>query len=99
MKTMTVQELNERLKKNDIFLVDVREPEEYAQMSIPGSHLMPLATFSYDQLPVNSNTIVIHCHSGKRSAMACDRLLAEHPQLEVYNVEGGILAWKAAGYA
>ena len=99
MKSMMVSELKERLEAGGIFLVDVREPEEHAQMSIPGAHLMPLATFSYEQLPEKFSTIVIHCHSGKRSAMACERLLADHPNLDVYNVEGGILAWKAAGYA
>lgn len=41
--------------------------------------------------------LVIHCRSGKRSEMACERLLEENPDLEIYNLEGGIMAWASAG--
>ena len=98
MKTMTVRELKNALEQGDVCLIDVREPEEYAEMSIPGAHLIPLSTFSCDQLPVGVNKFVIHCRSGKRSEMACTRILAEQPELDVSNLEGGILAWKAAGF-
>ncbi len=41
--------------------------------------------------------LVIHCRSGMRSASACKRLLSENPNLEIYNLKGGILAWIDAG--
>jgi len=36
--------------------------------------------------------IIVHCHSGKRSAQAA-RLLQQHGFAKVYNLEGGIDAW------
>ncbi|MFZ4077657.1 MAG: rhodanese-like domain-containing protein [Legionellaceae bacterium] len=98
MKIMTVSELKQHLNNKDVCLVDVREPDEYAQMSIQGAYLIPLDQVCCEALPTTTKPLVIHCRSGKRSAMACERLLTERPDLEVYSLEGGILAWHAAGY-
>ena len=94
---MQVSELKQKLMNDDVLLIDVREPEEYAESSIPGSHLIPLAEFSYEALPIKNKPIVIHCRSGKRSEFACQNLLKSHPDLEVYNLDGGIIAWLEAG--
>ncbi len=40
----------------------------------------------------------MHCQSGKRSAEACKKLLIQEPTLDVYSLEGGIIAWKKAGF-
>jgi rhodanese-related sulfurtransferase len=40
---------------------------------------------------------VVHCLKGSRGASACEKLLRQDPNLEIYNLEGGIDAWSAAG--
>ena len=83
------------LDNNEAVLVDVREPEEYAQANIPGATLVPLDTVTLSRLPAHDEKkLVLHCKAGYRSANACMKLLAEDPSLDVYNLEGGIMAWQ-----
>ena len=87
------------LDEQEAVLVDVREPHEYETARIAGSHLIPLGGLSLDKLPpLGGKKLIIHCHLGKRSAMACEKLLREEPALEVYSLDGGIVAWHRAGY-
>jgi len=80
-------------------LVDVREPSEHKSESIPGAHLLPLANVTGAALPGHQGKkLVVHCQSGKRSTAAAEKLLKENPNLEIHNLEGGIGAWKEAGY-
>ncbi|MCX7337925.1 MAG: rhodanese-like domain-containing protein [Alphaproteobacteria bacterium] len=85
------------LESNAAVLIDVRELAEYNAERIPGSHHIPLSQISMTNLPsIKGRKIVIHCHSGKRSYSACEKLLDDDPMLEVCNLAGGILAWRAA---
>lgn len=97
MKTITVQELNKKLKNQEVCLIDVREPWEYEMKNIEGAHHIPLNTLTIDKLPTRSKPIVIHCAAGIRSAKACDNLLKANSSLELYNLAGGINAWCEAG--
>jgi adenylyltransferase/sulfurtransferase len=74
-------------------LIDVREPFEYEIARIDGAKLIPLGEIAEraDELH-REQTIVIHCHSGGRSAEAV-RLLQQRGFTSVYNLEGGIDAW------
>ncbi|HEY2567798.1 MAG TPA: molybdopterin-synthase adenylyltransferase MoeB [Candidatus Udaeobacter sp.] len=74
-------------------LIDVREPFEYEIARINGSKLIPLGeiTERLDELE-RERPIVVHCHSGMRSAQAV-RLLQQRGFTKVYNLEGGIDAW------
>src|ERR1700684_1961204 len=90
---MQVEELKRRLDaKEDLFVLDVREPHEYQICNI-GGHLIPL-----NDLPnrVNeldsSREIVAHCRSGVRSGKAVD-FLRQAGFKKVHNLAGGILAW------
>jgi len=98
MKTITALELKKRLDKDEVLLVDVREPAEHRSESIDGACLIPLGEISIDKLPSTKRPIVIHCRSGKRSADACSKLLASTPSLDVASLEGGIIAWSQAGF-
>lgn len=77
----------------DYQLLDVRQPTEYAEARIPGARLIPLPELSQrlTELDVSMPTIV-YCRSGARSASAV-RFLSGQGFAEVYNLEGGILAW------
>lgn len=98
MKTIQVNELKQKLDRGEVILIDVRGRGEYASQYIEGSYLIPLNEFSESKLPPHQGKIVIHCHAGVRSAQACEQLLQHNPNLEVYNLEGGIAAWVEAGY-
>ena len=98
MKTITALELKKRLKKDEVLLIDVREPAEHRSECIDGACLIPLGEISIEKLPSTQRPIVIHCRSGKRSADACAKLLAINPSLEVASLEGGIVAWTQSGF-
>lgn len=94
---ITVQELKERLEKGEkINLIDVREPNEYAEDNI-GGQLIPLGEVSYriDELDgLQDEEVIVHCRSGKRSAMA-QQILEENGFNNVRNMIGGMLAYRA----
>lgn len=92
--TLTVQELHEhRQNKDSHFLLDVREPDEYAFGNISGSTLIPLGQVAdrSGELP-RDVPVYIHCRSGVRSGKAV-AALQQQGFTNVYNVAGGILAW------
>lgn len=78
-------------------LVDVREPDEHAHESIPGSRLAPLSGLNVASLPRTGGHLVFHCRSGRRSAEAAVRAAAALG-CEVCSLTGGIQAWKEAGF-
>jgi len=80
-------------------VVDVREPDEYAEGHVPTAVLVPLATVPdhVDAFTGEGPTYVI-CRSGGRSMRACEFLAAQGGvDIEVVNVAGGTLAWIASG--
>lgn len=95
---VTADTLKGWLDKGEAVLVDVREPAEHVAQSIKGALLMPLASVSRKSLPdITGKKLVVHCQAGRRGGAACEKLLAEDPSLEVYNLEGGIAAWAQLG--
>ncbi|MDE2029709.1 MAG: rhodanese-like domain-containing protein [Alphaproteobacteria bacterium] len=99
MHTVDAPTLKRWLDGGEAVLVDVREYGEYEAENIATSTLVPLASVSKNTLPdYAGKKLVMQCRSGRRSEVACHALLADIPGLDVYNLEGGILAWKQAGY-
>lgn len=99
---MTVQQIDVNTAKkwldnNEAVLIDVREPAEHASRKIPGSLLRPSGSVCCGALPDTEKKILIHCQKGTRGNNACQTLLAENPDINVYNIEGGIEAWLQAG--
>jgi len=100
IKTIDSATLKSWMDRGEAIVVDVREPAEHAAEKIQGATLLPLGTVNKAALPESGGKkLVIHCRSGKRSMNACEKLLAEDPNLEIYNLEGGISAWGAAGHS
>ena len=92
--TMSAHELKQKMDAREPFeLIDVRETFEYEIARIDGARLIPLGEIAEraDELPRN-RPIVIHCHSGRRSAEAV-RLLQQRGFGNIYNLEGGIDGW------
>src|SRR5437016_1774869 len=91
---MSAHELKRKMDAREPFeLIDVREKFEYEIARIDGAKLIPLREIAEraDDLK-REGPIVIHCHSGQRSAQAV-RLLQQRGFANVYNLEGGIDAW------
>jgi len=80
---------------DDIFLVDVREPNEYEIVSIPGATLIPKGEFlngsALENMPQDKQ-IVLHCKSGARSAEAL-AIVKNAGFTDAVHVGGGVLAW------
>lgn len=100
LHVVDVKTLKSWLERGEALLVDVREPAEHAAENIHGATLLPLGSVSKSTLPPHAGKkLVIHCRKGGRGGTACQKLLAEDPDLDIYNLEGGIDAWNAAGLA
>jgi sulfur-carrier protein adenylyltransferase/sulfurtransferase len=91
---ISVQELKGKMDAREAFeLIDVREPFEFEIARINGAKLIPLGEISERTNELNrEQTLIVHCHSGRRSAQAV-RLLKQRGFTKVYNLEGGIDAW------
>jgi adenylyltransferase/sulfurtransferase len=92
---ITVEELKRKLDaKEDIFVLDVREPHEYLIANL-GAPQIPLGEVErrVGELAAQKNReIVVHCRSGARSQKAA-LMLKQAGFTNVSNLAGGILAW------
>ena len=83
---------------NEAVVVDVREPNEWDEAHIPGAILMPLSTFDPAQIPdPKGKHLVFHCRSGRRCGLAAEKAVAAGYKGVIKRMEGGFLAWAAAG--
>ncbi len=77
----------------DILLIDVRQPDEYEKGHIPGAILIPLPELPDKLSELRSDeTIVTYCRLGRRS-LAASQLIADELGIEVFTIDGGIMAW------
>ncbi|HYF04075.1 MAG TPA: rhodanese-like domain-containing protein [Patescibacteria group bacterium] len=95
-KEITADELKQRLvSQPDTVILDVRQPEEYAERNIPNSILIPLGELParFSELErFKDREIIVHCKMGGRSAQACQFL--NQQGFNATNLKGGITAWK-----
>lgn len=80
------------------FMLDVRQPEEWDEVHIPGATLIPLGELPQrlGELPKDQE-IVVYCRSGNRSQSGAE-ILAKNGFSGVTSMAGGITEWSAAGY-
>lgn len=80
-------------QERDVFLIDVRQPEEYEKGHIPGALLIPLPELPdrLAELKTDKN-IVTYCRLGRRS-LAAAQLIADEYDAEVFTIDSGIMAW------
>ncbi|CAN5359099.1 hypothetical protein BH20ACT9_BH20ACT9_00650 [soil metagenome] len=95
---ITVHELHDRLGRDAVRLLDVRQPSEWAAGHIDTATLITGAELPQrnDEVPDDEPTAVT-CGSGYRSSVAAS-LLASRGHTQVVNVLGGMAAWSNAGY-
>ena len=98
---VTVAEAKDMMASDDVAVIDVREPHEYAAGHLPGATLIPVnSVFARrEELPKNKK-IVFVCSVGQRSALAAELAAAAGlPPDQLFNLEGGTTAWAKAGEA
>ncbi len=100
---ISVTELHDLLENDEVLMLDVRTPKEVAEGKIKSTALE--ADFFEDSFMdtvisklTKDQTVYVYCKSGRRSGKTVVKL-RELGYINAYNIEGGITAWKAAGYA
>lgn len=93
---ITVQQLAARLPRDEVVLLDVREPWEVETAAVAGALCIPMNDVPdrLDELRSScaGKDLVVMCHSGKRSAVIT-RFLNQSGFDGVFNLCGGITAW------
>ncbi len=95
MNQITATELKTRIDAGeDIQLIDVRQPDEYAFAKIEGAKLIPLGEVLNRMSEIDaSRDAVVHCKMGGRSARAIEALQQRGFAGNLINLAGGITAW------
>lgn len=100
-QTISPRSAAQALSAGEAILVDVREPAEFSAQHIPLAASIPLGQLEETLLAMHipaDKKLIFQCLSGKRGQSACATAhtcgACENP---VYNLEGGISAWKDAG--
>ena len=105
VENLTPDQVAGELESGNAVLVDIREPEERASASIPGSVHAPrgmLEFYADPSLPYHKpefereNRIILHCASGGRSALAA-KTLKEMGYTNVAHLDGGLKKWTEEG--
>lgn len=94
MEEITVEELKRKIDNGEDFqLIDVRETFEYEVSNLGGINI-PLSGIMIESDKIATDKpVIVQCRSGKRSAAAIMQLQTLGYD-NLYNLEGGILAWK-----
>lgn len=95
IEEISATDLKRRLDAGeDIQLIDVRQPEEWAFAKIEGAKLIPLGEIMNRRNEIDeSRETVIHCKAGMRSARAVQALQQAGFKGVLKNLKGGITAW------
>lgn len=100
IKVLTPDEFESAVKSDTTAVVlDVRKNSEYSEEHISGAVLLDVLDTETFMKGVDkfdkAKTYYIYCHSGRRSHNAA--LKMKDKGFNVYDMKGGIIAWKAAG--
>jgi len=100
---ISISQGKEMIDRGEVFILDVRTPEEYAAGHINGSTLLAVQDIPAQELDnrlkeiPKDRKILVYCRTGHRSTQA-SKILVENGFAEVYNMQGGITEWNKAGY-
>lgn len=101
VKECTVTDVKRKLDQGEaIFVIDVREDHEFSQGSVKGALHLGRGILERDietKIPDKQADIVLYCGGGYRSVLAAANL-QEMGYSRVMSMDGGIKAWRQAGY-
>lgn len=81
------------VRDGEVVLLDVREPDEWAEVHVPEATHVPLGVL--EPSVFEGRVVLALCRSGRRSARAVDLLTAAG--VDARNVAGGMVAWQQEG--
>ncbi len=93
---ISAEEVFERYKAGEeLYIVDVRTPEEFQEKHIPGAILIPVDDLEarYQEIPDDREVILV-CRSARRSGIATEFLVSKG-YTNVKNMLGGMIQWNA----
>jgi len=88
----------EMMNHKDAVVIDVRPAADFAQGHIINAINIPMNGFKNQMATLTKykgRPIIVNCRSGSQSSVACGQLRKAGFQ-EVYNLQGGIMAWETA---
>ena len=92
INTIDYIKLNHWLETEDIQLIDVREEHEFESYNIGGLNIpMDELEENLSSIQADKKTVIV-CQTGARSLKALEKLKANFPQTEIYNLKGGLQA-------
>lgn len=95
VRSVSAQTFNREISDNDVEIVDVRTPEEYAEGYIGGAINIDVQSPDFSKEAAmaldRTKTIYVYCRSGKRSLKAAEELMKLG--YKVVNLKGGIMEW------
>lgn len=96
VNTVGVNEFAEIVRQNDVRLIDVRTPNEYAEGHLAGAENIDVKAADFAQrIQGIEGEVAVYCRGGRRSLKAAEMLAKQCST--VYDLDGGILAWQKAG--
>lgn len=97
IRSLTVAQVADQVRQSGTTLLDVRSRAEWDAGHVPGAVHVPLGELAQRQAEVpTSGTVVVHCQTGSRAAIAAS-LLQRLGKTNVVKMEGGYSGWQAAG--
>lgn len=95
--SLDVQTVAALKEQANVLVLDVREVNEYEAGHIPGVTLIPMGEVAnrLNEIP-KDQPVIVTCRSGNRSGQVAD-YLRQNGYSNIHNMEGGIIAWEAAG--
>ena len=100
VKTVSPREVMDMMTGGEkVTVIDVRSADEFNGGHVPQARLIPLPVLGkrLKETP-KDRPVVVTCASGMRSRMASEQLM-EQGYENVYNMKGGMMAWRRAGLA
>jgi hydroxyacylglutathione hydrolase len=98
LKTCSVEQLKKALDRAAVNVLDVRDDHEWSEGHIKGAQHLFVGYLQQQVARVPRDTpLAVYCSWGGRASLAAS-ILARHGYASVYNVLGGINAWKSRGY-
>ena len=99
-KDASVEDFEKLSAVKNVVLLDVRTPPEFAVGHIPGATNLDWSASDFEQKVSKldrSKTYLVSCASGRRSALACDKMVSRLGFTNCVNLAGGFKAWQKAG--
>ncbi|MDA1283925.1 MAG: rhodanese-like domain-containing protein, partial [Proteobacteria bacterium] len=93
--SLSIEESKKKIQ-DGLSIVDVRQQNEYDQIRIPNSYLIPLNIISKEivESKLGENVdIIIHCKSGIRSKAAANILAQQGYKGKIFEIDNGIMGW------